>query len=355
MAQVTLKDVARVAEVHFTTVSLALRGHPSIPEATRERIRRTAERLGYVPNPVYQALTRRRQKSAEAARPPALAYIANRPPELGFDALPHHRHFLAAGRAQAEALGYRLELLFLSDDHYASDSLAAYLEREKIEGVVLAALEPGFANPVLDWSRLAVVKIDSEHIEPAATLVTHNQEQGVRLAFRRMWELGYRRIGVAVGRSDEDCTSRRATSGLFLEQAALAPEQRVPPLLFPYNTSGPDAAGLVGRWVRRHRVDAVLCNWSNVDLICQEAGLRVPDEVACAGLCLCEPMPGAAGVVTNMGVVGREAVSTLARLLRSGQRGLPEYPVRTFIEGYWQDGPTAPARTETASHYGAVA
>lgn len=355
MAQVTLKDVARVAEVHFTTVSLALRGHPSIPEATRERIRRTAERMGYVPNPVYQALTRRRQKSATPSRPPALAYVVNRPPELGFDALPHHRYFLAAGRAQAEALGYRLELLFVSDDHHSSDSLEAYLAAERIEGVVVAAFEPGFGNLVLDWSRYAVVKIDSEHIEPAATLVTNDQEQVTRLAFRRLRELGYRRIGLAVGRADEDCTRRRYTAGLLLEQAQVEVEERIPPLLFPYNISASDAAGLVGRWVRRHRVDAVMSNWSNVDDVCRQAGLSVPENVACAGLCMGEPNPHMAGVVTSLASVGREVISTLARLLRSGQRGLPEFPVRTFIEGYWQDGPTAPARLEKASWYGAVA
>ena len=54
----TIKDVAKVAGVHFTTVSLALRRHPSIPEATRERIRRVAERIGYAPDPVFGALTR---------------------------------------------------------------------------------------------------------------------------------------------------------------------------------------------------------------------------------------------------------------------------------------------------------
>ncbi len=35
----TLREIARRAGVSHTTVSLALRNHPSIPEETRERMR----------------------------------------------------------------------------------------------------------------------------------------------------------------------------------------------------------------------------------------------------------------------------------------------------------------------------
>ena len=40
--RITLKQVAQVAGVHQTTASRALRGQNSIPEATRQRIRRIA-------------------------------------------------------------------------------------------------------------------------------------------------------------------------------------------------------------------------------------------------------------------------------------------------------------------------
>jgi len=42
-----MRDVARAAGVHQTTVSLALRNHASIPAATRERIKAAAAELGY--------------------------------------------------------------------------------------------------------------------------------------------------------------------------------------------------------------------------------------------------------------------------------------------------------------------
>ncbi|HEX2099257.1 MAG TPA: LacI family DNA-binding transcriptional regulator, partial [Candidatus Synoicihabitans sp.] len=53
----TIKDIARVVRLHYSSVSLALREHPSIPEATRARVRRAARRLGYQANPVMSALS----------------------------------------------------------------------------------------------------------------------------------------------------------------------------------------------------------------------------------------------------------------------------------------------------------
>ena len=44
-------DVARAAGVSTATVSRALRGLPNVTEATRDRVRRVAEELGYAPLP----------------------------------------------------------------------------------------------------------------------------------------------------------------------------------------------------------------------------------------------------------------------------------------------------------------
>ena len=46
----TIKDIARELGVDSSTVSMALRDHPAIAAATRERIQRAAARMNYVPN-----------------------------------------------------------------------------------------------------------------------------------------------------------------------------------------------------------------------------------------------------------------------------------------------------------------
>ena len=66
----TLKDVARETGYHITTISLALRGHTSIPAETRSRIEEAAQRMGYQRNPVFHALSRFRQQGCVRAPAP---------------------------------------------------------------------------------------------------------------------------------------------------------------------------------------------------------------------------------------------------------------------------------------------
>jgi DNA-binding LacI/PurR family transcriptional regulator len=57
--KVSSRDVAQAAGVSRTTVSFVLNEHPkadAIPEATRRRVRATAEALGYTPSPEARAL-----------------------------------------------------------------------------------------------------------------------------------------------------------------------------------------------------------------------------------------------------------------------------------------------------------
>ena len=51
-----MQDIADRVGLSRSAVSLALRNHPSIPEATRERVRQAAAELGYRRNPLVAAL-----------------------------------------------------------------------------------------------------------------------------------------------------------------------------------------------------------------------------------------------------------------------------------------------------------
>jgi len=53
---VTIKDIARIAGISYSTVSKALNGSPLVRESTRERISRIAQELGYQPNTMARSL-----------------------------------------------------------------------------------------------------------------------------------------------------------------------------------------------------------------------------------------------------------------------------------------------------------
>jgi LacI family transcriptional regulator len=341
----TIKDIAREAGLHFTTVSMALRGHPNISSRTRDRIRALAERMGYRRNPIYAALTQHRSGAKHRELPPKIAFVANRSPEDGFYKVAYRRRFVSGVREQASSLGYDLEVLFLDRGHYDSGRLSEYLRKNGITALIIAAFEPQRMNLELDWSEFAVVKIDSRHMPPAATFVSNDQMGAVRLAHSKLRALGYRRIGIAIGEIDERGTDNLYLSGYYLEQAYIPADQRVAPLLFPFGTTEASrVVPLMRDWIAEQRLDAVMCNWTTIRSLVREAGYDSPEQVASCCLCLTGHVAGLAGVRVDMSLVGRRAVSLLVDLIRAGQRGIPECPTHTYIGCTWQDGASAPKR-----------
>ncbi|HEY0944731.1 MAG TPA: LacI family DNA-binding transcriptional regulator [Opitutaceae bacterium] len=341
----TLKDISREAGYHITTISLALREHPSIPAETRRRIQEIAQRLGYERNPVYHALSRFRQQGSVRAPAPRIAYLENFGLGSGVARPPHLQTILEGVRRQAEVLGYELEPLAVGEDDLDAHDLTAHLRKHHVTGVILGAFIPGFTEVALDWDDYVVAKIHSRHTEPDATVVGNDQLRDVRLGFRRLAALGYERIGLAVGRADEDACGHRHTAGYLMEEASLPAGRRVPPLLFPYGITEAGLGGMLARWVRRHQVDAVLCNWSNVRELLEHEGLHTPADIACATLCLCDPSPpGLAGVRPRLDLVGERAVSIVVAQLKISECGQPAFPSSIYVQSVWQDGASAPPR-----------
>ena len=60
MGKVTLKDVAKVANVSFTTVSRALSGNPEISNETRDRILKICEEMGYTTNYIARSMIKKK-------------------------------------------------------------------------------------------------------------------------------------------------------------------------------------------------------------------------------------------------------------------------------------------------------
>src|SRR5689334_20001595 len=104
-----MQEVADALGVHRSTVSLALRNHPSIPEATRARVRETAERLGYRRHPLVAALMTFRRSARPAPAHTTLACVSSSQPPDTWKESPTMREMLAGARARAQTLGFRIE------------------------------------------------------------------------------------------------------------------------------------------------------------------------------------------------------------------------------------------------------
>ncbi|MEJ1971051.1 MAG: helix-turn-helix domain-containing protein [Lacunisphaera sp.] len=84
------------------TVSLAMRNHPRLPEATRKRIRALADEMGYRPDPLLRALVAYRGGVIERRNTPTLAYVTNWSTQWGWKNVTAHPDFYAGAPGEGQ-------------------------------------------------------------------------------------------------------------------------------------------------------------------------------------------------------------------------------------------------------------
>jgi len=347
-----MDEVAALAGVHPTTVSLALRSHPSIPAATRERILAAARQVGYMRDPLLDAFNSHRLRKLAMKQTHSVAFLVDAATSPIFSGAPCHPRVQEGVRAAAETEHLALEVFALGAREMTPGRLNTILLSRGITGILLSTFTPATLSVDLDWDRFSAVKIESHHLLPPLDVVSNDQCQAARLGMRRLRALGYRRIGLATALDDESRLESTFSSGVLVEQAELDERERVPPLLFERRPIKAVAAR-VARWIKDQSVDAVMTNWGELFTPAPETGgcplvtstsLRIPRDVAFASLDVPPDRPGLAGIVQNHRLVGMRALEQLAVLVRTFCRGAPANPSATYIPGYWQDGTTAPPR-----------
>ncbi len=339
----TLADIAAKAGVHVTTVSLALRDHPSIPPATRARIRAVAKELGYRRDPLLDALNFHRSRQIKHVRSVSSAFVVHANTTRLFFGNHYQPLVYAGAKAAAEAHGHSLEIFVVGQGHLAPARLNTILTARGVTGVLLSTFDIDIEQLDLDWQNFCAVKIECLHLKPHLDSVSNDQLQVARLAMQRLRAMGYNRIGLATAREDQMRLAESFGMGVLLEQAHLPESECVPPLYFGLNQV-PRLREIVAQWVHEHRVDVIISNWNELFDIFASANIKLPDNVAFCSLDVQPNMPHATGVVQNHQLVGQRAMEQLAIMTDSYQRGVPEAQTITFIPGYWQDGDTAPPK-----------
>lgn len=349
--RITMADVGRRAGVHQTTVSLALRNHPSLPESTRKRLRRLAAEMGYEADPTLRALTAyRRGRSPQTET--QLAYVTYWHTAEGWRKVPAHLQFFNGARRRAAQLGYGLAHFWLGAPELAGGGLNGVLQQRGIQGIVLASHSSTHDTPPqFDWSELSAVKIDYFPKQALLHNVTNDQRAIVRLAVRKARQAGYRRIGLVMPSWWDGFVDGAWTAGYLIEQHNQPAADRVPMLRFEPLTDQPHRRGdmlsiapdTLTDWLATHRVEAVISWGPFVRPVLDRLGIRVPQDLAFADIFRAADDDGAtAGVQQNCERVGEIAVELLDGRLKQRLFGPPEVPIMTVVEGTWFDGASLP-------------
>jgi DNA-binding LacI/PurR family transcriptional regulator len=332
----TQQDVAKALGIARSTVSRALQNSPKIPEAHRKEIQEAAQAMGYQPNPMATALSHQRQLRHKAAFQSTLAWFNCWPDPKKLRSFREFELYWQGAVQSANKLGYQLEE-FVVGPQMPMDRLEKILLARNICGVLLPPT--GVTHPdwgVFSWDHFSAVHLGTKHPTLPVHSVTSDQGLNAMLAFKKILEKGYRRIGFVGSRWHR----RMFGAGYFWAQAQ-HPGQNLPPLL---SDSSPVDEHLLSAWLKKNKPDAILTEYPDLPLLLEKQGLRVPDDVGLATTSVLD-CPIDAGIYQNSEEIGRVGVLVLASLIHDNDHGIPSIHRQILIEGSWVDGKSLPSKT----------
>lgn len=341
--RLTIRDIATAAGVHFTTVSRALSGHPSIPPATRDRIRELAKKMGYRPDPMLSALMAYRSSTREHGFQGTLAWLTSHEPRHGLVGIEIFDQYHAGAAHRAEELGYRLEEYWTHAPNITGKRLSQILMSRNIRGVLVAPLSEMKGRIDLDWSQFAGVRFGYTLENPQLHTVASHTFHAIVSTINEARALGYRRLGLAMSTA-RDRRIFKIWSGAFLTSQLEWPASEKVPL---HMVEAIEPSKLL-KWYHRHLPDLIISPDLPVLDTLQEAGIRMPQDVGFATPSLTSHPLRPAGIDENSFELGAAAVNMLVGMLHRNEAGIPRFQNFLLIKGSWTPGRTLARQTKAA-------
>lgn len=272
-----IKDVAREVEVSTATVSRALRGLPGVSEETRDRVRETARRLGYVPSPSAAGLASGQTRTVAVVVPWVTRWF-----------------FAAVVQGAEEVLrerGYDLLLYNLAGDEHARHRVfETSMLTKRVDAILVLSLKPSDDELArLDKLGRPVTIVGAD--VPGWATVRIDDEAAARTAVGHLVALGHRRIAY-VGGATEGVLDFTAPAARLAGYRAALTEAGLPhdPQLEEdgeFSVAGGSRAGhaLLDRPDRPSAVFAASDEMAfGVLRTARELGLRVPEDLSVIGV-----------------------------------------------------------------------
>ena len=340
-ARPTIRDIGRKTGFHYSTVSLALRDHPRIPDSTKQIIREAAQRLRYKPDAMLSALCAYRLKKRPPKNQTVIAWITNHRARTGWRISACTRDYFEGASQRAKERGYRLETLWLSEPGMTGERMSRILWTRGIQGVLLPPQEQ-LTGIELAWDSLSAVTFGYTLQHPRLHLVSNHEYRTMGTLFAELEKRCYQRIGLVNLREHDRRVDNNWLAAYLVEQARLRPEHQLPPLVLEQWN-----AKTFLSWVDRFRPDVIVTRLQEVLLSLRCAGHNVPDDIGVAFHTLDEKSRCLSGMKKNALQIGAMAVDLLIDMLHRNERGVPEHPYLLMVEGSWVEGNTlrrSPAR-----------
>lgn len=314
---VTIKDVARLANVSVATVSRALNGHENVADAVRQRVVEIAATLDYSPHHAARSLSSRCNHTVGVVLPD----------------LPCEFFALLMCGIGAAARERSLQLL-VSGHHRSTESQTAALRamRGRVDGILVMSPHAGADVQAAGLpGSLPVLLLDSDVPEPDFRCLRVDNHGGAKAMVQHLVEGGYRRIAFIAGREPHFNASERLR-GYRDAMSELLPGVEPWVVSGDFDVASGHHAGC-GLLAAKQQPDAVFAANDMMALGCMfafhQAGIATPADIAVAGFNDSPMAAHAPTPLTTMRIdiigLGHQALNLL--LDRPGDEGRQSSPL----------------------------
>lgn len=266
--RVTIKDIARAANVNPSTVTRALQGSDRVKAATRDKIAELAREMGYVPNMAARTLVNRRSGLVGLVIPDMTnPFFANLGKGIEDEAAKHDLRILINDTRGVEATEREAVQLFLE---------------LKVDGLIVPMArctqqyydELGATVPVVHVNR-----------DEAAHHVSCDTVQGSILVMRHLLELGHRRIGFVRGPAGPGREPKMFAYRQAMQEAGLDYD---PDLIFTFDGTLESSESIADLLQKLKTRPTAVFAWNDVNAIAlmhalRDRGVQIPQDISIAG------------------------------------------------------------------------
>jgi DNA-binding LacI/PurR family transcriptional regulator len=191
MKKVTIKDVARYADVSPSTVSRVISNDYRISDETQKKVKKVIKKLGYHPNAIARSLVTQQTRT--------LGLILSRPAEDAF-ANPFFPGIIQGIASVSQNEGFSLLLAAARDYHKEHEEALNMLRFGKVDGVILMAsrINDDIIKQLLE-NNYAFVLIGRSLELSGIPLVNNDNIQASYKAVEFLIKKGYKRIALLSG------------------------------------------------------------------------------------------------------------------------------------------------------------
>jgi LacI family transcriptional regulator len=338
--KVSLRTIAAAAGVSKTTVSYVLRNSPGPAKRVREHVLRTANRLGYVPDPRISSWMAQIRDAKEKSVVPIVWLTLE---TALWDKYKFLSPYLQGARERAHQLGYRIEPMDWKDPAMSITRMSQIIYHQGIEGVIVTHVLGKHVK--LRWDSLAAVGLEGRLMAPRLHRVKADIFHNLLLALKMVRRFGYQRIGICL----ENIVDRGAYNGveaaIFYFQSKLPKTELVPHLFFSRKGKNDRERAVevetqVVPWLLRNRPDVIVGQHNDLEKLVTNAGFRVPEDVGIVHLSTDDDVSDWAGIHSKRREIGAAAIDQVVTLMQNRQFGIPRTPMSVEIAGLWKNGRT---------------